>query len=214
MANFRVVTNRAGGRQSARRFLHAVAIALSLSPCFVSQPAAMTASDSAEVSVRETDGVYAVTARFQVPQPGATVLTVLTDYEGIPRFMPGVTLSVVRERSEDRVLVEQEAVSRMMMFSKRVFLMLEVAAVENSIGFRDLGGRSFQCYEGNWHVADGGGYTTISYQLRAKPSFDVPQFLLKRLLKRDSKEMIERLRLEIASRPSNVIFPSHRATRF
>ena len=36
--------------------------------------------------------------------------------------------------------------------------------------------------------------------LTAQPSFEVPQFLLKRLLKRDSGEMIDGLRREIAAR--------------
>ena len=70
--------------------------------------------------------------------------------------MPGVTTSIVRERSGGRVIVEQEAVSRMMMFSKRVFLLLEVHAEGNTIRFRDAGGRSFSCYEGQWRVSDDG----------------------------------------------------------
>jgi hypothetical protein len=106
------------------------------------------AGPAPSVTVREARGVYAVSARFQVAEPPAVALAVLTDYENIPRFLPDVTSSVVRERSERRAVVEQEAVSRMMMFSKKVHL--------------------------------------ITYELTAKPSFDVPEFILKRLLKRDS----------------------------
>src|SRR5687768_14818985 len=77
------------------------------------------------VTVREARGVYSVSARFHVPEPPALALAVLTDYGNTPRFLPDVTSSVVRERSETRAVVEQEAVSRMMMFSRKVHLVLE-----------------------------------------------------------------------------------------
>ena len=64
-------------------------------------------------------------ARFLVDQPPSVVLAVLTDYEHIPRFMPDVRTSIVRSEAIGRAVVEQEAVSGVMMFSKRVHLVLE-----------------------------------------------------------------------------------------
>jgi carbon monoxide dehydrogenase subunit G len=152
------------------------------------------------VTVREERGVYSVSARFHVVEPPAVALAVLTDYENIPRFLPDVTSSVVRERSERRAVVEQEAVSRMMMFSKKVHLMLEITEDADAIRFRDRCGRSFAQYEGAWRVTARGTGSDITYELTAKPSFDVPEFILKRLLKRDSTRTIERLAAEIAAR--------------
>ena len=152
------------------------------------------------VSVREERGVYSVSARFHVPQPPAAVLAVLTDYENIPRFLPDVTSSVVRERTKGGAVVEQEAVSRMMMFSKKVHLVLEITEAPDAIRFVDRCGRSFERYEGRWRVTARGDGSEITYELIAKPSFDVPEFLLKRLLKRDATRTIERLTSEIAAR--------------
>ena len=152
------------------------------------------------VTVREERGVYSVSARFHVAEPPALVLAVLTDYENIPRFLPDVTSSVVRERSGSGAIVEQEAVSRMMMFSNKVHLMLEITEETNAIRFRDRCGRSFEKYEGAWRVAASRTGTEILYELTAKPSFDVPEFILKRLLKRDSTRTIERLSAEITAR--------------
>ena len=164
-------------------------------------PGAMTGTGPAPaVSVREERGVYSVSARFQVPQPPAAVLAVLTDYENIPRFLPDITSSVVRARSTGRAVVEQEAVSRMMMFSKKVHLVLEITEAPDAIRFVDRCGRSFERYEGTWRVTARDGGSEITYELIAKPSFDVPEFLLKRLLKRDSTRTIERLASEIAAR--------------
>jgi carbon monoxide dehydrogenase subunit G len=197
MWSIRILT---GGRESARRLLPAIAVAaMSVAPA-----ATVSTSESRppDIRVNEEEGVYTVTARFCVPQASPTVLAVLTDYEQIPRFMPGVTTSVVRDRTPERVIVEQEAVSRMMMFSKRVHLLLEVTEDSNTLRFRDSGGRSFAVYEGAWTLSRMDEGTAITYELRAKPKFDVPEFLLKRLLTRDAKSMIARLRAEIAARPS------------
>jgi hypothetical protein len=42
--------------------------------------------------------------------------------------------------------------------------------------------------------------STIAYRLGAKPMFEVPGFVLKRLLKRDASDLIDRLKAEIKSR--------------
>jgi hypothetical protein len=107
---------------------------------------------------------------------------------------------VVHERTLNGAVVEQEAVSRLMMFSKRVHLMLEIVEGSGTLRFRDRCGRSFARYEGQWRADARNGGTVITYELTAQPSFDVPEFILKRLLKRDSAEMVQQLQREIAAR--------------
>jgi carbon monoxide dehydrogenase subunit G len=163
-------------------------------------PAAAADPAAPQVSVREDRGTYAVTARFEIPQSAAAALAVLSDYEQIPRFMPEVQSSVVVGQAGGRTLVQQEAVSRFMMFSKKVHLLLEVTREPGTIRFVDRCGKSFTSYEGAWRAVTDNGRTVVSYELTAKPGFDVPEFILKRLLKRDSVRMIERLQLEIGAR--------------
>jgi ribosome-associated toxin RatA of RatAB toxin-antitoxin module len=153
-----------------------------------------------DVTVREERGVYTVSARFVVPQPPAVARAVLTDYEEIPRFLPDIKTSVVRERTEGSIVVEQEAVAHMLMFSKRIRLMLVITEEPGTIRFRDRCGASFARYEGSWRLVARNGGTEIEYALTARPSFDVPEFILKRLLKRDAGQMIERLSREMAAR--------------
>src|SRR5687767_4588871 len=90
---------------------------------------------SHQVEVREDRGLYTVTARFEVPQTPTVALAVLTDYERIPHFMSDVRTSVVRERAPGRLVVEQEAESRFMMFSKKVHLIPEVTEAGDTIRF-------------------------------------------------------------------------------
>jgi len=150
--------------------------------------------------VTETAGVYSVSATFAVTAPMTTVSAVLTDYERIPKFMPGVQTSQVLGRTETGLVVEQEATAKFMMFSKKVHLVLDVTADGGTIRFRDRCGKSFKTYEGAWRLASSGVGTTVAYELTAQPTFDVPSFVLKRLLKRDAALMIESLTAEIEAR--------------
>jgi carbon monoxide dehydrogenase subunit G len=162
--------------------------------------AAMPAGDAPVVSVQDQDGAYVVWAQFTVAERADVVRAVLTDYEQIPRFMPGVRMSRIVERSPGHVRIQQEAVSRFMMFSRQIHLLLDVSETLDIIQFRDRGGKSFIHYEGAWTIADRGDRTEIQYALTAVPAFDVPGFLLRRLLDRDARTMIEGLRSEIAAR--------------
>jgi ribosome-associated toxin RatA of RatAB toxin-antitoxin module len=159
------------------------------------------AAQAPAVAVRNTgDGVYAIVARFLVSEPASVVRAVLTDYPNIPRFMPNVRTSRILEQAGGRVRVEQEAVSKFMMFSKTVHLVLDVHEGESRIQFRDACGRSFAVYDGSWTITPQATGTELLYELTAKPTFKVPGMVLGRLLERDSREMIDGLKAEIATR--------------
>lgn len=188
------------GRRAARGLLVAVVVGVGASLPGAHLAAAADPVPSPQVTVSEERGTYSVTARFEVPQPPGVVLAVLSDYEQIPRFMPEVRRSVVRERQDEGMVVEQEAVSKFMMFRKTVHLLLEVTHIADTIRFVDRSARSFKRYEGAWRATPRGNGTLVTYELSARPDFDVPEFILKRLLRRDSTEMIDNLRREFAAR--------------
>jgi len=193
-------THNPGGRANARRFSVAVVAMAAGLLAFAPRSAAQTGQSEPDVTVQEARGVFVVKARFHVPQAPSVAFAVLTDYEHIPRFMSDIKTSWVLERSAGRAVVEQEGISRFMMFSKRVHLVLEIIEGGDSVRFRDRCGRSFSHYEGQWTTVARDGGTDIVYELTADPSFSVPETILKRLLRRDSGRMIESLREEMAAR--------------
>lgn len=152
------------------------------------------------MSVRRDRGVYHVWATFATPQPLAVAHAVLTDYERLPRFMPDVRSSRVLERGADRAVIEEEAVARVLLFPRQIRLVLEVQEAPVSIRFRDRSGESFLRYEGQWTLHEQDGHTLIGYELLVEPGFDVPEFVLTHLLRREADQMIERLQAEIAAR--------------
>ena len=155
------------------------------------------------VSVRAIDGVYTGEARFDIAAPPETVREVLTDYAGIPRFMPDVRKSVVRERKGSRVIVEQEATSKVLMFSKTVHLLLEVHEGPDVLTFRDTCRKSFSLYAGAWTFMPDGAGTSVTYTLTAKPAFSVPPFMIKRLLDSNARDTIDAIRAESALRDAH-----------
>jgi hypothetical protein len=156
-----------------------------------------------EITVLERDGIYGVTASFTVAASADVVRAVLTDYENIPRFMPDVRSSRVLDRENGFVRLEQYATAKYMMFSKDIHLVLMIEELPATLRFGDIAGTSFRQYEGAWMLARvNAGTTEVSYALAARPAFSVPGFVLRRLLDRDARAMIERLRgeIEIAAR--------------
>jgi ribosome-associated toxin RatA of RatAB toxin-antitoxin module len=189
-----------GGRADVRRLFVFAGFVLAIGSHVAPLKATDARSSRDIVTVREERGIYFVDARFDLSATRQVVRAVLTDYNQIPRFMPGVMRSHVLDQIPGRTIVEQEAVSRFMMFSKRVHIVLEITEGTDVLTFRDQCGRSFARYEGRWQLSDGDRLTAVRYELVAQPSFEVPDFVLKRLLKRDAGHMIEGLRREIATR--------------
>jgi hypothetical protein len=184
-----------------------VAAALSMSLASQATAASSEDQDDCRVTVTNRHGVFTVTASFTAPQAPAVARNVLTDYASIPTYMPQVRRSVVLERTERRAVIEQEAVARFLLFSKRIHLVLEVQEEPAALRFRDIRGQSFVEYHGAWHIEPAAGGTLVRYELTAKPGFAVPDGLLQRLLRRDAVQMLTGLRRQIAQRSGASLLP-------
>jgi ribosome-associated toxin RatA of RatAB toxin-antitoxin module len=77
---------------------------------------------------------------------------------------------------------------------------LDIVEEDQALRFTDICSRSFAQYEGAWRFLPRDNGTEITYELTARPSFEVPDFLLKRVLKRNAVRMIDQLRDAIAAR--------------
>jgi carbon monoxide dehydrogenase subunit G len=185
------MSHKAGRRTRAGRLFLAALVLTAMSA---------GAAEEQQTVVSEDNGVYTVNASFTVVQSPAAAIAVLTDYEHLSRFMPGLQKSSVVGRTGSRVTVEQEAVAKFLAFSKQICLLLDIDESPLALKFTDRAGKSFTRYDGAWHVSTLHGRTLVSYTLVAKPAFSVPEFILSRLLKRDAGRMIGALQAEIGRR--------------
>jgi carbon monoxide dehydrogenase subunit G len=159
-------------------------------------------AQSADVTIRDDErGMYRVEGAFVVDAPRTVVWEVLTDYEGIDEFVSSILRSEVTERRPDGLLLQQEAVGKLFLFSKSIHLLLEVREEpEHTIAFRDVSGRSFESYSGEWRIEDAGDAVRVSYALSAKPAFRQPPFVARRTMRDSVQRLLDEVRLEIESR--------------
>lgn len=163
------------------------------------------ASFAAEVTVSlKMPGprAYAVDGSFSVVAASSTAWEVLTDYEHLGSFVPDLKSSVVRERRPGRVLLDQEAVGRFLLFARSVRVLLEVIEEPMSrLSFRDVLGRDFETYGGRWTLLAGpDGFTRVSYRLEAVPKISAPGVVTRAALKRAARRLLDQVRQETLRR--------------
>jgi len=150
---------------------------------------------------RAADHAYVVDAAFNLDAPSHIVWEVLTDYEGIGKFVSSIRQSTVIEREPGRVLLEQHGVGRAWIFSMPMHVVLDVREHDQRLlAFRDTVGKSFTFYEGAWELASAGTGTRVTYHLKAAPTGGQPAALTRAAMRGNVKRLLEEVRTEILAR--------------
>ena len=141
--------------------------------------AALAADDVAVDAERRNDGIVEVRARAFVAAPAALAWKVVTDYERLPGFVPGLTKSKVLERRGDRLRLEQSGEARFLLFSFPIEVQLEVfESAPHWVVSRAVGGnlrRMTGRYDLQPDAARGG--VTLTYAGLVEPDFDLPPLI-------------------------------------
>ena len=168
------------------------------------------ASSPAEVRVdaeRLGDGV-AVHARATVHAPAAIVWQVLTDYEQLPAFIPGIARSVVLERHGNELRLEQSGEARFLIFSFPIEVRYElVEAPPFSVTSRAIAG-NLKRMTGRYDIqpdSDGpashdGEAVQLRYSGVIEPSFDLPPIVGAAALRSMAEEQFAAMVAEIERR--------------
>ena len=126
---------------------------------------------------------------------------VLTDYDGIDRFVSSMRDSRVTARQDHEVFVDQVAVGGLLCFSHTLHVRLRVhEQPPGSIRFEDVSQRDFVSYRGEWRVEDHGDRVEITYRVAARPMFSVPDFLARGAFKHTVRELLTEVKVEIERR--------------
>ncbi len=150
---------------------------------------------------RAVDKAYTVDAAFDVKVPASIAWEVLTDYEGIGRFVSSIRQSTIKRREAGRVLLEQHGVGRAWIISLPMHVVLEVREHDQRVlAFHDVCGKSFSVYEGSWQLTPIAGGTRVTYRLKADPTGRQPAMLAKSAIKGSVKTLLDEVRKEIVTR--------------
>ena len=149
------------------------------------------------------DDAYVVAASFDVNVPATIAWEVLTDYEGIGRFVSSIRQSTIRQREAGRVLLEQRGVGRAWIISLPMHVVLDVREQDQRmLVFRDVCGKSFTTYEGTWELSTIGGATRVTYRLKADPNGKQPALLARSAIRGSVTKLLGEVRQEILARAS------------
>ena len=144
---------------------------------------------------------YVVDAAFDVNVPASLAWEVLTDYEGIGRFVSSIRQSTIKKREDGRVLLEQHGVGRAWFVSLPMHVVLDVREQDQRmLAFRDVCGKSFSTYEGVWELTTIGGGTRVTYRLTADPNGRQPAILARSAIKGSVRKLLDEVRDEIIAR--------------
>jgi hypothetical protein len=137
-------------------------------------------ADSVKVDVRRSGRRFDATAVLDLSADAETVWETITDYEALPRFMPGIRACRVIERNAvakdvEHLVVEQLGEFRFLLFAQPMTVLLnvehqhlrvaEAKAVRFELGL--LKGRAIDVFEGRYELlAASGRRSNARVQLR------------------------------------------------
>lgn len=155
-----------------------------------------------DLTVTQKDGLYQVRGAFQVKASVDTAWAVITDYDGIPRFVKSVRASAVERGPDGPRRVNQEAVQKVLLFRKTVHVALEIEEDRPfRVGFQDVLKRDFRRFEGAWTIeARGDDSLTVRYTLDAEPKSQPPGVVGRMVMSGSAHDQLEQVRDEILRR--------------
>lgn len=137
------------------------------------------------------DDHHNVEAEVVIDAPVSAVWNVLTDYDSLSEFIPGMTESRLIERGADgTAIVEQKGALSIFprMFERRLVLQVQENPMKN-ITFRMQEG-DFESYEGQWKLRNAGGTVRLSVSIVAAHPTGLPRFLVAHSLKKAAKRSL------------------------
>jgi ribosome-associated toxin RatA of RatAB toxin-antitoxin module len=129
---------------------------------------------------------------------------VLTDYDRMDQFLPGMIESTVVSRSANGAIVDQVAEEGVLFFRQRVALRAEIGETPPSlITMRALAG-SFRHLEGTYAVSRREQHTLIEYRGRFVPDFELPAvfglYVVRHSLQRHLEAIADEIDRRLAAR--------------
>jgi ribosome-associated toxin RatA of RatAB toxin-antitoxin module len=164
-------------------------------------PASAATAPAVDVTVTRGASGLEIDGRCLVQGTGADAWGVLTDYDGISRFVSSMRESRVSSRGPGYLIVDQVAVGRLLLFSKHMHASLKVVEEPQSrITFEDVLRRDFHLYQGEWRIEPRAAGTTIVYHVTAQPTFSIPDAIARGMFRKTVRELLSQVAAEIDRR--------------
>lgn len=153
------------------------------------------------VDIKEAGGgKLAVSATLTLPVRPCEVYAMLTDYDHLPSFIPGLLQSSYERISANRVKVRQLGEVQVLFFHVQMNSLLEMEETPNQrIVFRQIEG-DLASYGGQWDFAATEGGSRISYDSTMSFKGFVPLFIARSALRNEVEEQFAAIAKEALAR--------------
>jgi ribosome-associated toxin RatA of RatAB toxin-antitoxin module len=170
------------------------AFVLAAAPCADAQPAPVVQTE------RRGDGLE-VRAQALIETTAQLVWQVISDYERLPEFIPGIHRSTVLERRGERLLLQQSGEARFLFFAVPIEVRLEVhEQPPDRITSRAVGG-NLRRMNGRYEIhAAAPGAVQLRYFGAIEPDFALPPIVGHVALRASVEEQFEAMVREIRRR--------------
>jgi ribosome-associated toxin RatA of RatAB toxin-antitoxin module len=161
---------------------------------------AAIAAETPDVSVKLAGPGIEVRSSIVLPIKPCEAYAMLSDYGGLPKFIPGLLSSHYRRIARHRVEVTQVGEVQVFIFHMRMESLLDMEEIpDRRIVFRQSKG-DFISYSGEWNFSASGDGVQVGY--RASMTFKpyVPLLLARSILEHDVKEKFAAIGREAAAR--------------
>jgi carbon monoxide dehydrogenase subunit G len=171
-----------------------VAFWLSIAACAPAAAQTMTA--------HRAEGAVIVEAAQELDASPELAWAVLTDYEGLVRFIPDLTESRVIMRNGNQVVVEQKGAASLFLLRRSIEVRLEIVESPYEwVTSRAVAG-SFKEMEGRYELKTEGGTLRFTYRGRIVPGFWLPDLIettaVKRAIGRQFAAMVREIQRRAA----------------
>lgn len=152
------------------------------------------------VQVQRTGEAYRIDVRLSVQSERQVVWGVLTDYENLAKFVPGMRSSRIISNPGEPKLLEQKGESGLMFVkvsTESVSRLKEVPM--QSIQFELVSG-NLKSMRGEWSVEGHDHATVLAYKAEVVPGFALPPLVGPAVMSQNIKGMVEGVAREIGRR--------------
>jgi carbon monoxide dehydrogenase subunit G len=134
-------------------------------------------ADDVALDVKRKGDSFIISATATLAAPASVVWEVLTDYDHLARFIPGLSRSAVKIRAANRLQVEQAGEARFFVFAYPIEMRLEVLeSPHESITSRRIGG-NLKRMTGRYDLQVAQTGVRLRYAGELEPDFALPPLI-------------------------------------
>ena len=160
----------------------------------------LAAAAEVTVKVERQENAFQVEANLLVAVDKGVAWQVLTDYDNLASFVPGMRSSRIVSAPGEPLLLEQKGESGFLLFRVPIEVVSRVEeAPLNAIRFQSVSG-TLKNQKGEWALERHDHATRVSYRANITPGFALPPLIGPAIVSRDVRIMVESVAREMLRR--------------